>query len=111
MTEQTPTAENDRERVERGLRRAAINQRESPDPTPTAENDAPICPGCDDPITPRYRRFGVCQNCYNTTDDPWFPRGGIIDGHQIPDFREATPLPEGAVAVVYIIRVREAADD
>src|SRR5262245_23693122 len=33
------SAENDRERVERGLRRAAINQRESPDPTPTAEND------------------------------------------------------------------------
>jgi len=35
--------------------------------------------------------------------------GGVIDGHQIPDFREPVPLPEGAMAVVYIIRVREAA--
>ena len=41
---------------------------------PSAENDAPLCPGCDDPIPPRCQRFGVCHNCYGTTDDPFMPR-------------------------------------
>lgn len=33
-----------------------------------------LCPGCDDPIPPRYERHGVCHNCYGTTDDPFMPR-------------------------------------
>ena len=32
------------------------------------------CPGCDDPIPARYRKSGVCGNCYGTTDDPYMPR-------------------------------------
>ena len=29
-----------------------------------------LCPGCDDTITDRYLDYGVCGNCYGTTDDP-----------------------------------------
>lgn len=32
------------------------------------------CPGCDGPISLRYAQHGVCRDCYNTTDDPGFPR-------------------------------------
>jgi hypothetical protein len=32
------------------------------------------CRGCWGPVTARYEKYGVCRDCYNTTDDPEFPR-------------------------------------
>ncbi len=35
-----------------------------------------VCPGCSGSISARYAPYGVCRDCYGTTDDPYVFREG-----------------------------------